>query len=72
MMMSIFSSYKKGNDVLGNIWSDSITNYLDDEDALELGDRFSMLNWFHTLTNHFSIEIWTLFGDPSLKVGGYP
>jgi hypothetical protein len=71
MMMSIFSSYKEGNNILGKIWSDSITNFLDDEDALILGDRFSMLNWFHTLTNHFTIEIWTLLGDPSLKVGGY-
>jgi len=72
MMMSIFSSYKEGNGMIGKIWGDSITNYLNDEHALELGDRFSMLNWFHTLTNHFSIEIWTLLGDPSLKIGGYP
>jgi len=71
MIMSIFDSYAKGTDIIGDIWSDSITNYLNDEDALELGGAFSMFNWRHPLSNHFVLEEWVLFGDPSLKVGGY-
>jgi len=72
IIMSVFESYAGGTEIVGDIWSDSITNYLNDEDALELGDAFSMFNWHHPLSNHFVIEEWTLFGDPSLKIGGYP
>jgi len=72
MIMTIFKSYKSGTDKIGEIWSDTITNLLDDEEALKLGDDFSILNWHNILENHRAIEIWTLFGDPTLKIGGYP
>jgi hypothetical protein len=72
IMMNIFKSYAEGNDIIGKIWDDSITKYLNDKDALELGDDFSMLNWHNKLSNHYVLEQWTLFGDPTLKVGGYP
>jgi hypothetical protein len=72
LILSIFRSYKSGKDRIGDIWSDSITEYLNDEEALKLGDDFSMLNWNDTLSNHFVIEVWALFGDPTLKIGGYP
>jgi hypothetical protein len=71
MILSIFRSYKSGTDIIGDIWSDTITNFLDDEDALKLGDDFSLFNWHSTLENHRVIEEWTLFGDPTLKIGGY-
>jgi hypothetical protein len=72
MLMRIFASYAEGTDRVGALWSDSITNYLNDQDALDLGDAFSMQNWRHTLSNHYVLEQWTLFGDPTLKIGGYP
>jgi hypothetical protein len=72
MLMRIFSAYAEGTDCVGALWCDSITNYLSDQDALDLGEAFSMQNWRHTLTNHYVLEQWTLFGDPTLKIGGYP
>lgn len=72
IMMSIFKSYAEGTDTVGEIWCESITKYLNDEEALELGAAFSMFNWHNILSNHFIIEEWTLFGDPTLKIGGYP
>jgi hypothetical protein len=71
LIMSVFESYARRTECIGDIWSDSISSYLNDEDALELGDDFSILNWHHSLSNHFVLEEWTLFGDPSLKIGGY-
>jgi len=72
MLMSVFTSFAGGTECIGKIWCDSITNYLNDKDALDLGDAFSMQNWRHLLTNHYVLEQWTLFGDPTLKIGGYP
>jgi hypothetical protein len=46
-------------------------NYLADGEVLALGDAFSYLNWRHTLANHYVLEQWTLFGDPTLQIGGY-
>ena len=71
MGLGIFRSYKQGNDITGKLWDESIRNFLNDEKALELGDAFSMLNWKNKLSNHYVIEQWTLFGDPTLKIGGY-
>jgi hypothetical protein len=72
MILSLFRAYKSGFDRIGDIWSQSIINYLNDDEALKLGDDFSIFNWHNTLSNHFVIEEWALFGDPTLKVGGYP
>jgi hypothetical protein len=72
MLMSVFSSYAAGTDQLGELWCDSISNYLNDPQAMALGDAFSQFNWRHTHANHYAIEQWTLFGDPTLKIGGYP
>jgi hypothetical protein len=72
MLMSVFSSYAAGADQLGELWCDSISNYLNDPQAMTLGDAFSQFNWRHSHANHYAIEQWTLFGDPTLKIGGYP
>jgi len=72
LLMRIFSSYAEGTDTLGDIYCDTITTYLHDQDALDLGDAFSWQNWRHTLSNHYVLEQWALFGDPTLKIGGYP
>ena len=72
MLMRMFSSYAEGTETIGALWNSSITTYLNDHDAVDLGDAFSMQNWRHTLANHYALEQWTLFGDPTLKIGGYP
>jgi len=72
LTVGVFKSYSEGKDIAGEIWYDTIVNYLNDEDAMTLGNAFSDLNWNHCLSNHESIEEWILFGDPSLKIGGYP
>jgi len=69
--MDIFKLFSEGKDIIGDIWAKSIEDYLNDDNAMKLSDDFSMLNWNHTLSNHFVIEEWALFGDPSLKIGGY-
>jgi hypothetical protein len=71
LLMSVFSSYAAGTDHVGELWSDSITEYLNDPEAMMLGDAFSQFNWRDTLANQYTLEQWTLFGDPTLKIGGY-
>ena len=72
LLMRIFSAYAEGTDCVGNLWRDSITTYLEDSEVMKLGDAFSQMNWHDTLANHYILEQWTLFGDPTLKIGGYP
>jgi hypothetical protein len=72
MLMRIFSAYAEGTDCVGDLWCESIRNYLNDADAMALGDAFSLFNWRDILANHYVLEQWTLFGDPTLKIGGYP
>ena len=72
MLMGIFSAYAEGTDCVGDLWCESIRNYLNDADAMALGDAFSLFNWRDILANHYVLEQWTLFGDPTLKIGGYP
>jgi hypothetical protein len=71
IIMSLFSAYAEGIHSLGDVWNESITRYLNDDEALALGDKFSLFNWHHEVSNHFVLEQWTLFGDPSLQIGGY-
>lgn len=72
LLMRIFSAYVEGMDCVGNLWRDSITTYLNDPEVMKLGDAFSQMNWHDTLANHYVLEQWMLFGDPTLKIGGYP
>jgi hypothetical protein len=76
LAISIFEDYAEGIDVVGELWSESIKKYLDDEEALDIGNLdhsypfieiSNMEPWF----NNVAIEEWILFGDPSLKIGGY-
>jgi len=69
--LGIFKAYANGKDIAGKLWDESIRNYLKDEKALELGDAFSVINYGNEISNHYVLEQWTLFGDPTLKIGGY-
>jgi hypothetical protein len=72
LAMDVFRLYSEGIDILGDIWSHTITRYLDDENAMSFGDIFSELNWRNKLANNYVLEEWALIGDPTLKIGGYP
>jgi hypothetical protein len=69
--MSVFEAYADGISVLGEIWAETITRYLDDEVAWSISEHLisngQSMNWL----NYLALEEWILFGDPSLKVGGY-
>lgn len=67
--ISIFEAYADGKNTLGEIWSESIIRHLEDEVAWSLYEIFDEpVLWM----NYLSLENWMLFGDPSLKIGGYP
>ena len=65
LTMGIFRAYSNGIDVLGKIWANSIISYLEDDNVWS--DIFPNPLSIHYLT----LEEWILFGDPTLKVGGY-
>jgi len=56
----------QSSDILGELWKTALSNYL---------DKYP-IDWNTTPGNDSSIDakvvqVWTLFGDPSLKIGGY-
>jgi len=64
MMYTLFKAYATGNDTTGKMWSASVNEYMNDEDAFQemYGEEYL----------HFAtIQELTLFGDPTLKIGGY-
>jgi hypothetical protein len=65
LTMEFLRSHNEGTDILGELWGDSITGYLDDEKAMS--STISLVNWIH----YICLEEWILLGDPSLKIGGY-
>lgn len=61
----LFRSYSTGTKILGDLWGASISNYLDSDTAML--SFMPILRWQH----YAILEEWILFGDPSLKIGGY-
>jgi hypothetical protein len=56
-----------GTHILGEAWGNAITNYL---------NKYP-IDWSTPAAKDSAIDAktvqqWTLFGDPSLKIGGYP
>jgi hypothetical protein len=67
MDLQVFVEYANGTDILGDCWAGSIDRYL---------DAFP-INWSTPAAWDFAydaktVQQWVLFGDPSLKIGGYP
>lgn len=68
MDMQPFVEYGKNHqEYLGDLWMDSIDNYIDE----------FPINWNDPAGSDSSYDAktpqeWTLFGDPSLRIGGYP
>jgi len=66
--VEFFKQYGQNKiEVVGDTWCAAVTGYLDkypiNWDKSEEGD-----NWIDTKV----VQSWILFGDPSLKIGGYP
>jgi hypothetical protein len=66
LSLAVFEAYDQGILRAGDIWRYSISSYLNDPDAMSIG-RLPGLYWI----NNFNLEEWILFGDPTLKIGGY-
>jgi len=65
--VQFFYQYKQNNlDIIGDAWAASVSAYIDNY----------KLDWQSELTNDSWVDVqvpttWILFGDPSLKIGGY-
>lgn len=58
MEINFFTYYKEGKKIIGDIWATSINGYI--SAIPQKGDA-----------DYKTIEEWTLFGDPTLRIGGY-
>jgi len=56
-----------GTDILGQLWGKAISNYLDKFPI----DWDTPSSWDYAYDAK-TVQQWVLFGDPSLKIGGYP
>ena len=75
---TFFKQYTSGTSIVGDLWKDSIIAYATDTEAMRIG-ALNISIGDHVVvvkgpcfTNHFVMEEWALFGDPSLRIGGYP
>ena len=68
LTMSFYKAYSEGIDRIGDIWEETIVRYMNDKTAWDL----TPLNWKIYNVSVMALEVWTLFGDPTLKIGGYP
>jgi len=68
LTMSFYKTYSEGINILGDIWEETIVRYMNDKTAWDL----TPLNWKIYNASVMALEVWTLFGDPTLKIGGYP
>ena len=59
--LHLFQTYSSGKNNAGIMLGQAQTDYLNDDDAMQ----------FHQVADYLTIEEWILFGDPSLRVGGY-
>ena len=66
LALHLFKAYADGKDTLGELLTSSITNYLNEDDVFFEPDPYDLL-----LIQYAIIQRLTLFGDPSLKIGGY-
>ena len=61
--------------MIGDIWSEIIEGYLNDELAMGFGDGSlseHLVSFTGIVTNYYTIQNWVLLGDPTLRIGGYP
>jgi hypothetical protein len=70
--LSVFEVYANGIDTLGEVWGETISRYLDDEWAWSINQYLVSNGESVIWLNYLAVEEWILFGDPTLKIGGYP
>ena len=64
LVYHLFKAYKNGKETPGEMLTASITDYLNDEKAMYMPpDPF--------YRHYCDLEMFSLFGDPTLKIGGY-
>jgi hypothetical protein len=69
--VSVFEAYADGISYLGKVWAETITRYLDDPVAWSVSQHLTSNGYSTNWLNYLALEEWMLFGDPSLKIGGY-
>jgi len=68
-----FKMYGKENiDILGETWGQTITNILGETWGQTITNYLNVYPGMRDRTDAKTVEQWILFGDPSLKIGGYP
>ena len=68
-----FHSYnEKGKDILGETWGTTLTDYLNQFPIDWTKDWQGERPYTIEQVNVKTVQEWVLFGDPSLKIGGYP
>jgi hypothetical protein len=62
LTIEIFKQYGAlGHTVLGQAYQQTLTSYINTFDMTDLGSGHMK-----------SVQEWIMFGDPTLKIGGYP
>ncbi|OYT28918.1 hypothetical protein B6U98_03800 [Thermoplasmatales archaeon ex4572_165] len=64
--LGFFKEYQKGIDTIGDIWKNVITQYVQNF-TIDWNDQSLCDSSLHAKT----VQQWVLFGDPTLKIGGY-
>ena len=64
--VQLFKEYSSDVKILGQIWKNAITKYLD-----EFPIDWETPSGEVSSIDAKSVQEWTLLGDPSLKIGGY-
>ena len=64
MVIELCNAYANGTYYAGDLLNEAINKYLTSEEATSLE--------YSTLDRHYgTIQMWILFGDPTLRIGGH-
>ena len=67
--IEFFKNYGQNNiDILGETWKAAISSYIDVYSPINWNTEAISDSWIDTKV----VQSWILFGDPSIKIGGYP
>ncbi len=66
-----FEVYSSGKDMLGETWGTALADYLNEFPIDWTSEWTGVRPYTINLVNCKTVQEWVLFGDPSLKIGGY-
>jgi hypothetical protein len=66
IILQFFKEYVNGTEILGDVWKNAICTYLD-----TFPIDWNTANAGISSLDAKTVQEWVLFGDPSLKIGGY-